>query len=99
MNKAYSYEQGFQTGYEIATENRSDYSLADEDEREEFVTDMLEHESDIFRQYSPFEFFACEINKCGNRAEELWDSYDKGVFDGVMKLVTEEVNLIKNNHG
>jgi hypothetical protein len=98
MNKKECYNQGFQTGYDIARENRAEYDLSDENGRDNFVSEMSEHESDVYRQYTPFEFFAKEINDTGDRADGLWAAYDDGVYKGILALVKEEVNLIKNNH-
>lgn len=33
----------------------------------------------IGRQYSPFEFFARDCNEDENRADGLWDAYERGV--------------------
>jgi len=98
MNKRDTYNQGKDTGYDIAQENCSEYNLVDEDERENFITEMLDHESDVYRQFSPFEIFACAINECGDRGEGLWDAYDKGVYNGIRKLVKEQVALLRNTH-
>ena len=97
MNKKDCYKQGYNTGYDIAESNRPDYNLADNDECDKFISDMLEHESDIYRQYSPFELFAHDIN-ASEYPDELWDEYENGVYDGIKQLVKEEVNLINNNH-
>lgn len=97
MNLKYAYETGFVTGYNIAVQNRGDYNLADEDERERFISEMCEHESDVYRQFSPFEFTAKEFNASRN-PDKTWERYDKGVYDGICKLVKEEVALIKNSH-
>ena len=37
------------------------------------------------RQYSPFEFFAHDINETGDRAEGLWSAYDEGVGVGIKR--------------
>ena len=37
------------------------------------------------RQFSPFEFFAHDVNETGDRAEGLWESYDEGVGIGIRK--------------
>jgi hypothetical protein len=97
MNKKELYNKGYNTGYDIAESNRSDYNLMDENEHENFISDMNEHESDIYRQYTPFEFLAHEINS-SQYPDELWDEYERGVYDGIMQLVKKEVNLIKDNH-
>ena len=91
MNKKYTYTEGFETGYEIANEsilddlNPESYSESD---IEKFISDCSSHESDIYRQYSPFEFFAKEINDCYN-SESLWESYDNGVHKGILKCVRQ----------
>ena len=97
MNKKECYNQGFNTGYDIGEENRADYNLADDISKDQFISDMLEHESDVYRQYSPFEFVAYDIN-VSEYPDELWEAYERGVYDGIMQLVKEEVNLIKGNH-
>ena len=97
MNKKECYKKGFNTGYDIAEENRADYNLMDDASKDQFISDMMTHESEVYRQYSPFEFFAHDIN-ASKYPDELWDVYDNGVFDGIMQLVEEEVNLLKNNH-
>jgi hypothetical protein len=97
MNKKDCYEYGYNMGYDIAQENRSDYNLADNDECDKFISDMLEYESDIYRQFFPFEFFAHNINASAY-PDELWNEYDRGVYDGIKQLVKEEVNLINNTH-
>ena len=98
MNKKDCYNRGYDTGYNIASGNRSDYNLRDEQERDKFLSDMIDHESDIYRQYTPFEFFAHDINSCGDRADSLWESYETGVYNGIMQVIKKEVNLITNNH-
>jgi hypothetical protein len=97
MNKKECYELGKNVGYDIAQCNRADYNLMDENEREKFISDISEHESDIYRQYSPFEYSAHDMN-CSRYPNELWNEYDNGVYDGIVQLVKEEINLIKNNH-
>jgi hypothetical protein len=99
MNKKYCFDYGYNNGYDIAESNRSDYNLMDVDEREKFISEMVETESENFRQYSPFEFFAHDVNECGEfKADSLWQAYEEGVYKGILALVREEVNLIKNNH-
>jgi hypothetical protein len=92
-----AYNLGKDTGYDIASENAADYNLVDEDEREKFVSDMMETEADNFRQYSPFEFTAKEFNESLN-PDAVWDAYDKGVYRGVCILVKEQRALLKNTH-
>lgn len=51
---------------------------------EEFVSFCLDAESDHFRQYSPFELFANEVNQHRN-AEACWQQYEDGVELGIRK--------------
>lgn len=47
------------------------------------------------RQYSPFEFFANDINESGDRADGLWEAYNKGVSIGIrrgLKARLEQLN-------
>jgi hypothetical protein len=90
MNKKDTYNQGYDTGYNIADTNITELNADswNEDVIEKFVSDMLETESDSYRQYSPFEFFAHDINECWN-SEGLWDSYDNGVYKGILARVKE----------
>jgi chemotaxis methyl-accepting protein methylase len=97
MNKKECYEYGYNNGYSIAEDNRADYNLSDNDEREKFISDMCETESEHFRQFTPFEFFAHDVNECNNQ-DELWQAYENGVYKGICALVREEYNLIMNNH-
>lgn len=46
------------------------------------------------RQYTPFEFLAAEINAQGDRADGLWDSYDKGVAVGIKKGLTARLKQL-----
>ena len=80
---------GFETGYEIAKANINELSTLG---RDEFCMAMAEHESDTFRQYTPFEFLAKEINDFEarwNRKGELWECYDNGVLAGIEQAVRE----------
>lgn len=91
MNKQTVIFAGKNTGYDIASTNIYDcldpmhYTQEDLDK---FADDMSEHESDTFRQYSPFEFFAHDINNSKD-PDELWDAYDGAVWDGIWKAIKE----------
>lgn len=41
------------------------------------------------RDFSPFEFTARDINNYGEYAEVLWEAYEKGVEDGITKVLGE----------
>ena len=90
MNKKDTYNQGYDTGYSIAETNITELNgdSWNDDQVEEFISDMNETESENYRQYTPFEFFAHDINECYN-SEGLWNSYDEGVYKGILKCVKE----------
>lgn len=91
MNKKDVYQKGYWTGYDIAKENAYSELNPDcftQDELEQFSSDMAEHESDTFRQYSPFEFFAKDLNN-SHDPEGLWEAYDNGVWAGIQRLIRQ----------
>lgn len=87
--KSKYYSIGFDTGYDIANTNIGDYQPSEHDD---FISEMAEHESDVYRQYSPFEFLAKHMNEWEsrwNRDGELWDKYESGVYDGIVKAIKD----------
>jgi hypothetical protein len=76
MNKKEAYQEGFDRGYEAATY----CEVEDGDEDKESAAFEAEENA---RQYSPFEFLAHDINETGDRADGLWEAYDKGVAAGI----------------
>ena len=90
MNKKDCYNQGYNTGHDIAKSNIHDYDLSSEEGHDKFISEMCEHESDVYRQYSPFEFFAHDINSYGERSEGLWESYDNGVYNGILAAIKDK---------
>ena len=90
MNKKDTYNQGHDTGYSIADSNIYDLDPDNytQEDLDNFISNCSETESNHYRQFSPFEFFAKEINDCWN-ADSLWDSYDNGVYKGIQKRVKE----------
>ena len=80
MNQKDARQEGISAGYEIGLENAQDFTDFDE-----YMEACLEHEQDTYRQYTPFEFLAQEINETGDRADGLWEAYDKGVVAGLTK--------------
>jgi hypothetical protein len=79
MNKRDAREAGVETGFGIGLdmENKPDFE-------DEFISDVLEIE-DNARQFSPFEFFAHDMNEDENRADGLWEEYDKGLVIGAKR--------------
>lgn len=87
MNKMDARAEGFERGYCAAIYGTGGYK--DEDEFFQMAYDS----EDNARQMSPFEFLAHDINSTGDRAEGLWDAYEKGVNDGIdkaWKAITKE---------
>ena len=105
MNQREAYERGKENGYAAAeylddeqikdaVENLyqadfiSEHGLDKEDLAFAASIAAWENEKNA-RSYSPFEFFAHEINMSGNRAEGLWEKYEEGVTVGINKGVRE----------
>jgi hypothetical protein len=76
MTEKEAYEIGYDEGYTAAKAN-IDRNLSYD---ENFENAWEGHENS--RQYSPFEFIAQEINE-DEDSEELWDSFDEGVSEGI----------------
>ena len=89
MNQKQAYDYGFSNGYSIAKSNLTNLpENPTNEEYEKFVNDMLETESEHFRQFSPFEFYAKEFNESRN-PDSTWRKYETGVYYGIMKKIKE----------
>jgi len=91
MNKKTCYSRGLNTGYEMAKSNEKGLLSGggfDDAMIEQFVSDICEYEAESFRQYTPFEIFANQINDSDD-PDALWAEYDNGVADGVQRRMTE----------
>lgn len=90
MNKKDVYQKGYWTGYDIAKENINELNPESfcKQELDDFAGSMAEHESETYRQYSPFEFFAKDLND-SHDPDGMWDAYDEGVWAGIQRLVRE----------
>lgn len=75
MNKRDAYGIGYENGYEAG-------QYAEFEDGEIPLEACLEAEANA-RQYSPFELTASEINLAGDRSDELWAAYDRGVLAGI----------------
>lgn len=76
MNKKDARATGFGNGYAAGA-----YGTDGVLDEERFF-EMAYASEENARQFSPFELTAHEINESGNRAEGLWEAYDKGVEAG-----------------
>ncbi|MHA2428651.1 MAG: hypothetical protein ACXADB_11570 [Candidatus Hermodarchaeia archaeon] len=83
MNQTLAYEYGKEVGYGIGLENAADFTDFDK-----YMEDCTTHESDGFRQFSPFEFYAKEMNETAN-PDATWEKYEKGVRVGLRKAWRE----------
>ena len=74
-------QYGLNNGYGIGIDNVSEFG---EDEFDRYMEECSTHESDGFRQYSPFERFASMLNSQSDFVRErAWDIYDKWVGKGL----------------
>lgn len=83
MNLKDAYDYGYDNGYGIAQENYSDEEMKDTDK---FISDCMCTESEIFRQFTPFEFYAKEFNESDD-PESMWEEYEKGVEMGIKTVI------------
>ena len=83
-----AYQQGYDIGYSIAQSNIQQYNNLTKENQENFISDMLETELEHYRQFSPFEFDAQEFNESKN-PDAIWNSYEAGVYKGILKRVKE----------
>lgn len=82
MNKRDVYAQGYSEGYGIVESNHVEFRDMDKDE---ILSEVGEIESNA-RQFSPFEFFAADINRSRN-PDALWEAYDSGVYAGAKAAI------------
>jgi hypothetical protein len=91
MDAESCYDYGFNNGYGIARENIDlDPEHYTQSEIDAQIDLCLEHESDGFRQFTPFEFFAHDVNESPD-ANELWEQYDLGVSEGIAEVFKDFV--------
>ena len=90
------YEIGYETGERILDANASELPVIGtpgthaedaEDWRDE-VKNMAHDAEENMRCFSPFEFFAKDLNDRDD-PDEAWDSYDEGVAEGISHAVDE----------
>jgi len=94
-------ETGIDKGYGAAECNKSEVrdaiykeSIEDIDEVEDKFREYASEGECNSRQYSPFEFFAKELNDLDSEyeegcSEEAWEAYDEGVSEGIDKAWKE----------
>lgn len=70
----------------------------DEDDIEDFAEELRQlcwDADENFRQYSPFEFFAHELNTATD-SEELWEAYDTSICEGVTSFINQLTESLKS---
>jgi hypothetical protein len=85
LNLKELYDDGFCHGQDLFQYNYRDVKITEDMDVDEFrdkVFDVCGEADYGYRQYSPFEFFAYELNTAEN-SEEAWEAYEKGIWDGV----------------
>lgn len=81
MNKKEAFVYGLVNG-----EAAIKYNYDSEKDDDTLESEAFEAEQNA-RQFTPFEFFAKEVNDCGDRAEGIWESYDEGVAKGIRNFI------------
>lgn len=89
------HAQGFQHG-----KNLFDYNIRDikktidkDDDLSMFhekIHVTCQEANDCYRQYSPFEFFAKELNECED-PNGAWGAYEEGINEGVESRIKEYI--------
>lgn len=98
---------GFQLGTELVEYNWQDavdwdkYQDPDLEMPDSFselgekIAELAWQANDNYRQYSPFEFFAHELNEAED-SEELWEAYDEGIYQGIEARINEIISNFPN---
>lgn len=79
-------ELGLSVGYDIACD--SGIGLSKSELSDEFIDECLWMESEHFRQYSPFEFYASDMNNSRD-PDRAWEVYEDAVYAGILRAVRE----------
>ena len=85
MNLKLAYASGKATGLQIGQNQAHDF---EGDNADEFVSQVCEHESEVWRQYTPFEITAKDLNESAV-PDSSWDEYDRGVAVGARQAWEE----------
>ena len=93
MNQKEAYQKGKDIGTSIANASFDDtnWLMSQEDD---FTSDIYDRK-DNYQSYSPWEFFAKEVNDSGDRAENLWDQYENGFAMGAKKVFKVRTQVTK----
>ena len=80
-----AYRRGKSYGLGIGEENARDFGRYD---FEQYMDECTEHERNVFRQYSPFEFLARDLNDHPD-PDLAWERYEAGVAVGLRQAWRE----------
>lgn len=83
MTRDEAYELGKHHGLDIGRENVDGFKPTERG-YDAYLETCEDWASDGFRQYSPFEFYAKELND-DEDSDALWKTYEYGVTDGLKK--------------
>ena len=84
MNQKEAYAYGKQIGSQIAKASFDD-TLWTPEQEDDFSCDVYQRK-DNYQSFSPWEFFAKDVNDTGERAEGIWDQYENGFAMGAKKV-------------
>ena len=87
MNKHEIYTRGFNHGQSLVDENINSFDSDDMESWEEFketIMQLIWDADDCYRQYSPFEFLAKELNDSDD-PEGDWELYESGISNGALQ--------------
>jgi hypothetical protein len=76
-------DMGVRTGVTIARANHAQLPKLG---KEKFLQECVETESEHYRQFSPFEFYAKSFNQSPN-SDKVWAAYENGVEVGIKRFI------------
>lgn len=103
MNKQDAKANGVQQGSaairycEVSETDKREANCDCESVCEDCLTSAAYESEMNARQYSPFEFFAAEMNKDENRSDGLWSAYDEGVRIGIRRGLKSRLEQLTAN--
>lgn len=87
MKYLYEFKElGLSVGYDMAY--YSGIGLSKSELNDEFIDECLEAEVEHYRQYSPFEFYANDMNNYRD-PDRAWEVYENAVYSGILRAVRE----------
>lgn len=90
---------GFNHGQDLVAYNCKDVKITEDMEYNEYLDAIRElawEAEDNYRQYTPFEFFAQELNDSED-PDEAWDTYETAMSEGIEKELLTLTEVDFNN--